>query len=199
MRDTEGNVIRAKVILVGSSGVGKTSLIGAFLGGPFECASAPTVAPAFGVRSVTLPDGRIVELQCWDTAGQERFYSISKSYYRDADIALVCYDPGDVADFQKWSERIRDVTPTSKLFAIVTKCDKWSPDELQRDEATGAGILASFSAPRYVTSALNGEGISFLVEAIATAAIPTVEKPASVPGESRLDIKAGETAKPGCC
>ena len=65
-----------KIILVGSSGVGKTSLVNAYFSQPFEGQTQPTVAPAFCGNTVTLSNGKSIYLHIWDTAGQERFQSI---------------------------------------------------------------------------------------------------------------------------
>jgi Ras-related protein Rab-8A len=188
---------QAKVILVGPCGVGKTSLITAFVGGEFESGSTPTVAPAFCARSVTLSGNRTVDLQCWDTAGQERFLSISATYYRDADIALVCYSPGDVAAFQTWTKRVREVTPLCKIFAVVTKSDVFSLEELQHDEAAIAGELRTFGASRFITSALSRDGINLLVEAVALAAVPRIE--ANAPVTATVDVSGEGKRKGGCC
>jgi small GTP-binding protein len=81
-----------KVILVGSSAVGKTSLINAYFDQAQDLETSPTVAPAFVATSIKLSSDQLVELHIWDTAGQERFQSIGGMFYRDSDIAFVCSD-----------------------------------------------------------------------------------------------------------
>jgi small GTP-binding protein len=70
-----------KIILVGSSGVGKTCLSASYQKQNFNKNTAPTVAPASSCR--------VVILQIWDTAGQERYASISQLFFRDSNVAFV--------------------------------------------------------------------------------------------------------------
>ncbi|XP_076072414.1 ras-related protein Rab-37-like isoform X2 [Mytilus galloprovincialis] len=73
-----------KTILVGDSGVGKTSLLVQFDQGKFQAGSfSATVGIGFTNKVVDV-EGTKVKLQIWDTAGQERFRSVTHAYYRDA-------------------------------------------------------------------------------------------------------------------
>jgi small GTP-binding protein len=193
--------LQAKVILVGSSGVGKTSLMSSFVGNQFETSSNPTVAPAFCLRTVEVEQGVSVDLQCWDTAGQERFLAISKTYYRDADVALVCYALSDIASIPTWADRVRDVTPTCKIFAVVTKADTFAPPEIAQDEVAAAVVLDKYQAPRYVTSARTGEGVSILVEAIAQAVLPSPDAQRGVEPVKAGTVNLGKNTsrKKKCC
>ena len=71
-----------RVILIGDSTVGKSSLLKCFTDGTFAEVSDPTVGVDFFARVLKVADGTPIKLQLWDTAGQERFRSITKSYYR---------------------------------------------------------------------------------------------------------------------
>mgnify|MGYP001451421591 CR=1 FL=1 len=71
-----------RVILIGDSGVGKSSLLRCFTDGSFFEVSDPTVGVDFFARVLKVADGTPIKLQLWDTAGHERFRSITKSYYR---------------------------------------------------------------------------------------------------------------------
>ena len=64
---------QVKVILIGDSGVGKTSLVEQFQNGKISSNQKPTIGADFAKRKVQLDDGREVFLQLWDTAGQERY------------------------------------------------------------------------------------------------------------------------------
>jgi hypothetical protein len=75
-----------RVILIGDSTVGKSSLLRCFTDGTFAEVSDPTVGVDFFARLLKVADGTPIKLQLWDTAGQERFRSITKSYYRFDDF-----------------------------------------------------------------------------------------------------------------
>ena len=71
-----------KILLVGDSGVGKSSLVQRFVHDTFEEVS-PTVGVDFKLKYVDI-DGKRLKLTVWDTAGQERFRTLTSSYYRGA-------------------------------------------------------------------------------------------------------------------
>ncbi|XP_069020846.1 EF-hand calcium-binding domain-containing protein 4B [Embiotoca jacksoni] len=80
-----------KVILVGNSSVGKTSLLRSFCEGRFDPSTTATVGIDYTVKTLTL-DNLQIAMQLWDTAGQERYRSITKQFFRKADGVLVMYD-----------------------------------------------------------------------------------------------------------
>ncbi|XP_034529417.1 ras and EF-hand domain-containing protein-like [Notolabrus celidotus] len=80
-----------KVVLVGNSSVGKTSLLRSFCEGRFHPSTTATVGIDYSVKTLTL-DNMQVAVQLWDTAGQERFRSITKQFFRKADGVVVMYD-----------------------------------------------------------------------------------------------------------
>ena len=87
----ELDTISLKILLIGSSGVGKTSLLVRYCDSRFAKAFISTVGVDF--RTKTLRRGRRrIKLQVWDTAGQERYRAIAKQCFRGAAGFLVCYD-----------------------------------------------------------------------------------------------------------
>ncbi|XP_061333653.1 ras-related protein RabQ-like isoform X1 [Pezoporus flaviventris] len=72
-----------KLLLIGDSAVGKSSLLLRFADGAFEPSLKPTISVDFRVKKMVI-DGRAVQLAIWDTAGQERFRTLTASYYRGA-------------------------------------------------------------------------------------------------------------------
>lgn len=112
-----------RLILIGDSTVGKSSLLKYFTDGKFAELSDPTVGVDFFARLVEVKDGTRIKLQLWDTAGQERFRSITKSYYRNSVGALLVYDICNRASFEHipiWmSEARRHIEPHRPVFALV--------------------------------------------------------------------------------
>ncbi|KAK5876465.1 hypothetical protein CesoFtcFv8_025818 [Champsocephalus esox] len=80
-----------KVVLVGNSSVGKTSLLRSFCEGRFHPSTTATVGVDYSVKTLTL-DNMQVAMQLWDTAGQERYRSITKQFFRKADGVVVMFD-----------------------------------------------------------------------------------------------------------
>jgi small GTP-binding protein len=152
-----------KVVLVGSSGVGKTSLINIFIDEVFDPHAQPTIAPAFCSKSVQLSDGNEVELHIWDTAGQERFQSIGSLFYRDADVALVCFDFGAVGSIPEWVARVREQVADCAIVLVATKSDLLSDNDTGPFMAAGNRIKDDVKARAlFLTSAASNVGISEL-------------------------------------
>lgn len=80
-----------KVIILGDSGVGKTSLMQQFVNNKFSHQYKATIGADFLTRDIVV-DNKHVTLQIWDTAGQERFQSLGVAFYRGADCCVLCYD-----------------------------------------------------------------------------------------------------------
>jgi len=87
-----------KILLVGDSGVGKSSLLLRFTDDMFQDTFISTIGVDFKIRNVTIED-KTIKLQIWDTAGQERFRTITSSYYRGAHGIIVVYDITDPVTF----------------------------------------------------------------------------------------------------
>lgn len=82
-----GPPIPAKMVVLGESAVGKTSLCGVFIHGQFNTFQEPTIGAAFQTKR---KDG--IKFEIWDTAGQERYRSLAPMYYRGARAAMIVYD-----------------------------------------------------------------------------------------------------------
>jgi len=80
-----------KVVLVGDSGVGKSSILLRFTEDSFNTSHMPTIGVDFKLRTIQV-SSKTIKLQIWDTAGQERFRTISSSYYRGSHGVMIVYD-----------------------------------------------------------------------------------------------------------
>lgn len=88
-----------KVIILGDSGVGKTSLMQQFVNGKFSQQYKATIGADFLTKELSI-DERNVTMQIWDTAGQERFQSLGVAFYRGADCCVLVYDVTNVKSFE---------------------------------------------------------------------------------------------------
>lgn len=119
--------LEAKVVLLGSMGVGKTSLILQSTTGKFaHNAAASTIGSSFYTRKIT-HEGTRVKLQIWDTAGQEQYRSIAPMFYRGAHVCIVVYDITDrrtFDDVRSWLEELgRMVSKETVIFVVGSKLD----------------------------------------------------------------------------
>ncbi|KAG1724826.1 ras-domain-containing protein [Suillus paluster] len=107
-----------KLVVIGTSGVGKTSLRGQYISGRFSTGYRATIGADFITKS--LPDPKnpteIISLQIWDTAGQERFSSLSSAFFRGADAVLLMFDvsaPETMHALTKWWAEFKQRVPIS--------------------------------------------------------------------------------------
>ena len=114
-----------KVVAIGDSGVGKTSLIQMFEHSRFTENFKPTIGADFSNKEITI-DGKSVTLQIWDTAGQERYQSLGTAFYRGADCAFLVYDITNNWSFdnlQNWKQSFLQKSmvsmPESFPFMVV--------------------------------------------------------------------------------
>lgn len=95
-----------KVIILGDSSVGKTSLMNQFINKKFTNQYKATIGADFLTKEVMVDD-RIVTIQVWDTAGQERFQSLGVAFYRGADCCVLVFDvtsPGSFKSLDGWRD-----------------------------------------------------------------------------------------------
>lgn len=121
-----------KIIVVGDSGVGKTSLMSRFADDTFSHSYISTIGVDFRMKTVH-HDGKKVKLQIWDTAGQERFRTITSAYYRGANGIMLVYAVNDKESFEHvedWLieiDRYADDTLPPTLL-VANKCDVENPE-----------------------------------------------------------------------
>ena len=154
-----GNDFLYKLLMIGDSGVGKSSLLLRFASDQFEDSYMTTVGLDFKIRTVEV-DGKVVKLQMWDTAGQERFRTITSSYYRGAQGIVVVYGLDDKKSFEnvkQWVEEIDRYAGEGVVKLLVgNKCDV-EARQVTREEAEK---FAEELKMRYMeTSAKTGENV----------------------------------------
>ncbi|GAA6009858.1 hypothetical protein JCM11491_000842 [Sporobolomyces phaffii] len=116
-----------KQILLGDAATGKSSLLVRLTDQRFLEHSEPTIGVEFGSRLITLeppsPDaGKVTKLQIWDTAGQESFRAITRSYYRGAGGALLCFSltsHHSFANLSSWLNDLRQWGEDDLLILVV--------------------------------------------------------------------------------
>lgn len=160
------------VIMIGDSGVGKSSLLQMCLGKKFEVEKGvSTIGVDFGVHSVMVDDTQ-VQLHVWDTAGQERYRAIVQSYYRGCHACIICYDVTDRESFDNaidfWCKEVYNFASDNVLIYLVgTKSDLDEARSVQRGE--GDNIAAELGFDFSETSALSGDNISEPFKKIAAS------------------------------
>ena len=108
-----------KVLLVGNSGVGKSSLFLRFVDEIWEDSFVPTIGVDFKIKTLLIEEKKI-KLQIWDTAGEERFRTIISSYYKGAHGILLVYDITLKESFESLNDWLNEIKKnTSKNIVKV--------------------------------------------------------------------------------
>ncbi|KAJ3430930.1 ras-related protein rab-5c [Anaeramoeba flamelloides] len=118
--------LQFKIVLLGESGVGKTSIVLRFTTNRFNPSVTPTIGAAFSNETIKVGE-TLVNLQIWDTAGEERYNSLTPLYYRGSHGALIVYDITKEESFEcakKWVDEIRmQGSPNTKIILVGNKND----------------------------------------------------------------------------
>ncbi|ETN62758.1 ras-related protein Rab [Anopheles darlingi] len=114
-----------KLLIIGDSGVGKSSLLIRFSDNTFSGSYITTIGVDFKIRTVLL-NGERVKLQIWDTAGQERFRTITNTYYRGTHGVIVVYDVTNSESFgnvKRWLQEIESNCDVVNKVLVGNKND----------------------------------------------------------------------------
>eukprot|EP00795_Rhopilema_esculentum_P005957 gene5957-11310_t len=116
-----------KILLVGDSGVGKSSLLIRFADDVFCDSYISTIGVDFKIKTVLLDD-KVVKLQIWDSAGQERFKTLTTTYYRGAHGIIVVYDVTDRNSFINCGQWLTEIEKNAcegvQKLIVGNKCDR---------------------------------------------------------------------------
>ena len=89
----EKEAIQCKVVLIGESGVGKTSIINRYISNVFSTTLTATPGASFTTKTVFLKEyEQSIKFEIWDTAGQEKYRSLAKVFYKNAAVCILVYD-----------------------------------------------------------------------------------------------------------
>eukprot|EP00010_Vexillifera_abyssalis_P009014 CAMPEP_0201545884 /NCGR_PEP_ID=MMETSP0173_2-20130828/2303_1 /ASSEMBLY_ACC=CAM_ASM_000268 /TAXON_ID=218659 /ORGANISM="Vexillifera sp., Strain DIVA3 564/2" /LENGTH=215 /DNA_ID=CAMNT_0047954417 /DNA_START=9 /DNA_END=656 /DNA_ORIENTATION=+ len=134
---------RIKLVVVGPSAVGKSSLQLQFTDEKFYPEVELTVGVEFGVKILTL-SGKRVKVQIWDTAGQESFRSLTNSYYRGSQGVLLVYDVTNRESFtamSSWMQEIRAQADSNVVVLLVgNKSDQEENRQVPQEEAANFAL-----------------------------------------------------------
>jgi Ras-related protein Rab-7A len=133
--------LQLKVIVLGDSGVGKTSILNRFVKQEFSQSYRATVGADFLFKEFTV-DGKELSLQLWDTAGQERFQALGNAFYRGTDCCLLVFDITNGDSFenivswkQEFLERSGNENTNFPIILLGNKCDLLAERKVSKEKA----------------------------------------------------------------
>jgi len=157
-----------KLVLLGESAVGKSSLVLRFVKGQFHEFQESTIGAAFLTQTLCLDD-TTVKFEIWDTAGQERYHSLAPMYYRGAQAAIVVYDITNADTFTRaknWVKELqRQARPDIVIALAGNKSDLGQKRVVEYEEA--AAYAEENGLLFMETSAKNANNVNEIFLAIA--------------------------------
>ena len=193
-----------KLLLIGDSGVGKSSLLHRFADDEYKEDYISTIGVDFKFKTVEGADGKQVKLQIWDTAGQEMFRTITSSYYRGAHGIVIVYDITDSESFanvKQWLHEInRYASENVNKLLVGNKCDLESERQVSLEQ--GKELAESLGLTFVETSAKSNCNVDQVFHKMAAdirahmATVPRTESKAK-----KLTAKDGrfKKEKSNCC
>lgn len=185
--------MKIKLVFVGPSNAGKTSIINRFVYNEFSVHILPSTQPAFCQKVIKLR-GENIQLEIWDTAGQERYHSLSPLFYRDADIGIVTFDLTSIDSFEsakQWIEELRQNRGNGIIIGLAA-----NKLDIGTQRAVTLAQIHKFAQEHKVTavetSAQSGENINYLFEMLVQQFLETGNSP------SKKDDAPEEGSKSGC-
>lgn len=175
-----------KVIILGDSGVGKTSLMQQFVNNKFSHQYKATIGADFLTKEITI-DNKQVTLQIWDTAGQERFQSLGVAFYRGADCCVLCYDMGNeksLNNLASWKDEflIQSNVSNPQDFPFIIIGNKVDIDQSKKIPSLEKKLnniknnkLGGLNYPIFETSAKDAINVERAFEVIAKMALQQEE------------------------
>lgn len=190
---------RFKIIILGESNVGKTSIIRKYKTDEFQDSILATIGVDTVTKIININNNSVL-LNIWDTAGQERFFSITKSYYRNADAILLVFDLSVENTFKtvdRWYDNIKNETENVPLFLIGNKKDLISDSKYKNFEKKIKDKAAEKNMKFYYTSAKFGLNVEKIFEDIAKILLKN-EKHGHLQ-KSKNKISLPKISKRSCC
>jgi small GTP-binding protein len=196
MRDVDPSI---KVVFLGESGSGKTSIINRYIDKSFS----PLTSPTIGCFGRTVPyeyRDQTYNLNLWDTAGQEIYRSLTPMYYRNSNAAIVVFDVTNHDSFNQlegWiTELVSNIGATVVLIVCGNKADLI--DQRVVKEVDAEAFSQTVHAIYLETSALSGDGLDFLFHTVVRASVDKGQDSFAKPITGPAGLEAAEETG-GCC
>ncbi|KAI5701078.1 hypothetical protein M8J76_001908 [Diaphorina citri] len=166
-----------KVIILGDTSVGKTSLMNQYVNRKFSNQYKATIGADFLTKEVMVDD-RIVTMQIWDTAGQERFQSLGVAFYRGADCCVLVFDVSTVSSFKSldsWRDEFliqaspRD--PENFPFVVLGNKVDLEGERVVSSKKAQQWCQSKNNMPYFETSAKEGKNVEQAFQTIARNAL----------------------------
>eukprot|EP00062_Callorhinchus_milii_P027006 gi/632989795/ref/XP_007883839.1/ PREDICTED: ras-related protein Rab-35-like [Callorhinchus milii] len=155
-----------KLLIIGDSGVGKSSLLLRFSENTFSGSYITTIGVDFKIRTVEI-NGEKIKLQIWDTAGQERFRTITSTYYRNTHGVIIVYDvtnPESFVNVKRWLHEISQNCDSVCKILVGNKNE--DPTKRRVETADAQRLSEELGVCFFETSAKNNTNVEEMFNAV---------------------------------
>lgn len=185
-----------KIIFLGDTSVGKTSLIRRKTENKFTDQMNPTIGADSTSITINIEETNI-NLVFWDTAGQEKYSSLVPMYVRGADIAIIVAsieNGKSIKHITKWSKTLSEASDNLAIFLVINKIDL-PVDKYEYSEEQINTIYGKKYSEMFFVSAATAEGVDAMFEEVAKSCLHLHERE----GFSTLNIEEHINSKQSCC
>ena len=168
-----------KVVLIGESGVGKTSIISRFVNNMYDDNSLSNMNVAFSAKNMKFDafGGKEIKYELWDTAGQEKFRAVTRFLYKDAQVVILVYDITVKESFNEikdyWYNQVKENCPTNTIICLAgNKCDLFEREAVTEEE--GKELAKEIGAIFQLTSPKEKIGIDELFQTVGYKILPNL-------------------------
>ena len=159
-----------KIVLLGESGTGKTSIIAQFTRGEFDPNVLTSISAQFISKLTYIAEyDKTIKFDIWDTAGQEKFRSLAQIFYKDAKAIILVYDITNLKSFEElknyWYPKVKENCQSDIILGLAgNKDDLYENEQVSFQDAQN--FADEIGAIYKKTSALNNSNIQFIFECI---------------------------------
>ena len=205
--DDQRTKLSLKILLIGDSQVGKTSLLLKYTEHIFPEDHISTIGVEYKDKFIK-KDNYNIRLQIWDTAGQERFHSITKNIYRNANGVIFVFDVTNNESYKNiknWIKDLENIQSDIKSIIIGNKIDLDDKREIKKNDIES--LANKYNMQFLETSAKNNINVNecfdlIVNEILKDKDVNTIIKLYSRKTKSDLSIstdKPGDNKKKGKC
>ena len=191
----------AKLILVGETNVGKTSLLRQYIDSYFSIEKVSTIGYDTMHKELELPEGKI-SLQIWDTCGQEQFRTVNQLFVKNSKMALLVYDITNYKTFEElknfWYSYVTSAVGKEIIFGIAgNKSDLYENEQVKVSDAQQ--FAKEIGAIFKETTAKNHDAITALIEEMSIKFIQQIGEENKNENNKIVISNTKSKKKVGCC
>lgn len=161
MQTTKSNVRSEKIVLLGPSSAGKTSLVNRIISDKFSHSMKATIGAAFMSKTINV-NGVDMRLDIWDTGGSEKYKALAPMYYRDARGVIIVYDltnADSIREAQSWVDEVRSNNQNEiVIVCAANKSDLIENRKITKEDVDDFGFINQLDC-FMETSALTGDNV----------------------------------------